>query len=656
MLLYSAYTMKKVTRFILLGVFIFAFIGLIAVFTSSSIKIDLYTADISIDSAGNMHITETWDMNYGDPLSVRFRDIRYHKYAEGYPLPKSTINTATFDEDSVSVRVWKEDIEITDDLTIGYSFNNDYDENGNRVSCEPMTDYCESIFVNFGLEQMYGDIKFEYTYTINGVMTEYSDITELNWVLFNYMEADVDEAHVTVNFPSNTYTTEDFYVWGHGLSDGTIEIVDNDTVEMTINKIRKEEMLEFRILTPTSLFPDIQAKNEFIIDTMNKDVIVQYEVDLAEEYNRRIVIAQIIFYMAIVMIVSMAALTYYVYKKYDKEYTPDFQGDYFRELPSDETPAEMSYLYYMRKINDEVFTATLLDLVRRKYVSIDYNPNELTEKNPDFTFVLDKEVNKSELLDHENFLLDWIFNSIGNGREVSIQKIEDFGKTNVTKAEQFQASARQFAYKAKKVAEKRPYFESGLSNSKGKAMVFLFIPIITLFISLITQSQYTLDNSFAVIASIIVIILYAVYVSTIQKRSVTGNELYAKWHAFKNFLLDFSNMNDYPIPGIIVWEHFLVYATALKIADKVMDQLKVKLPQIVGDESEGTFLSSRYRSNGFFWGYGLGRFNRSFSTAKANSFQTIAKYNAQKVSSGGRGGGFGGGSSFGGGGGGGRSR
>jgi uncharacterized membrane protein len=115
-------------------------------------------------------------------------------------------------------------------------------------------------------------------------------------------------------------------------------------------------------------------------------------------------------------------------------------------------------------------------------------------------------------------------------------------------------------------------------------------------------------------------------------------------------------MQDYPIPGIIVWEHYLVYATALKIADKVMDQLKVKLPQLVSDESEGTFLNTRYRSRDFFWGYALGRFNRSFSTARSNSFQTIAKYNAQKVSSSGRGGGFGGGSSFGGGGGGGRSR
>ncbi len=648
--------MSKNIRFIALGVLIVAFFGVIAFFDQSGIKINEYDAVITIDNEGDMHVSETWDMEYSEALSVRFRDIKFDKYPPGYPLTQSSQNVATFDESSVTVRVWKEGIEVTNSVEIGYSFNGDIDEQGYYITCEPYSSSCESLFVNFGQGQMVGNIKFQYDYTINGVITEYSDISELNWVLFDYMEADIDEAHVLVNFPTNSYTTEELYVWGHGLSDGIIEIVDNNTIEMTINKIKAEEMLEFRILTQTSLFPSIRSVNRFIHPDMNLDVIASYEEDLAIETNRRIVIAQIIYYSSIVMLFGMAFIIYYVYKKYDKEYTPDFQGEYFRELPSDETPAEMSYLYYMKKTNDEDFTATLLDLIRRKYIVIDYNPNELTSSNPDFTFELMKDKDQSDLLEHEKFLIDWIFRKIGDGSRVSIAKIEGYGKGNVTKAEQFQASARQFVRSIKRVAEKRPYFESGISESRSKALSFILVPIIMLLVSLWTQSAYTLNNIVAIVISIVVIAIYGIYVSTIQKRSRYGNELYAKWKAFRNFLLDFSNMKDYPIPGIIVWEHYLVYATSLKIADKVMEQLKVKLPQIATDESEGTFLNTRYRSRDFFWGYALGRFNRSFSTAKANSFQTIAAHNAAKISSGGRGGGFGGGSSFGGGGGGGRSR
>lgn len=648
--------MSKNIRFIALGVLIVAFFGVIAFFDQSGIKIHEYDAVITIDNEGDMHVSETWEMEYLEALSVRFRDIKFDKYPAGYPLTKSYQNVATFDDSSVSVRVWKNGQEITDDVEIGYSFNGDIDEQGNYISCYPYSSSCESLFVNFGPGQMVGDITFQYDYTINGAVTEYSDISELNWVLFDYMEADIDEAHVLVNLPTNAYTTEELYVWGHGLSDGTIEIIDNNTIEMTINKIKAEEMLEFRILSPTTLYPNIRLLNQFIHPDMNLEVIASYEENLTIETNRRITIAQIIYYSSIAMLFGMAFIIYYVYKKYDKEYTPEFQGEYFRELPSDETPAEMSYLYYMKKTNDEDFTATLLDLIRRKYISLDYNPNELTTSNPDFTFELVKDKDQSELLEHEKFLIDWIFRKIGDGNRVSIAKIEGFGKGNVTKAEQFQASARQFVRSIKRVADKRPYFESGVSESKSKAMSFILIPILMLIISFWTQSAYTLNNIVAIVISIVVIAVYGTYVSTIQKRSRFGNELYAKWKAFRNFLLDFSNMKDYPIPGIIVWEHYLVYATSLKIADKVMEQLKVKLPQIANDEGEGTFLNTRYRSRDFFWGYALGRFNRSFSTAKANSFQTIAAHNAAKISSGGRGGGFGGGSSFGGGGGGGRSR
>jgi uncharacterized membrane protein len=53
------------------------------------------------------------------------------------------------------------------------------------------------------------------------------------------------------------------------------------------------------------------------------------------------------------------------------------------------------------------------------------------------------------------------------------------------------------------------------------------------------------------------VIIYGVL---IRKKTQTGINEYTKWRAFKRFLLHFSNMKDYEIPSIIVWEHYLVYA------------------------------------------------------------------------------------------------
>ena len=49
-----------------------------------------------------------------------------------------------------------------------------------------------------------------------------------------------------------------------------------------------------------------------------------------------------------------------------------------------------------------------------------------------------------------------------------------------------------------------------------------------------------------------------IYGSTIRKKTQTGVNEYEKWTAFKRFLLHFSNMKDYEIPSLVVWEHYLV--------------------------------------------------------------------------------------------------
>ena len=622
----------------------------------SSIKIDRYDAVVTLDEEGDMTVVERWDMNYRGDYNVRFRDIVYSKYADNYPLTRSASNVASFDDSSASIRVFMDDIEVTDDVRFGYSFNNDRDELGYVIACEPYSSSCESLFVDFtDIGGLTGNVTFEYTYTILGAVTQYTDISELNWRLFTYMEADIDEAHVIVNLPDNALSEDTIRVWGHGLSDGTINIINNHQIEMNIDQINKEEFLEFRILADNSLFDQIRGTNIFIHDTMNLASISAYEQELTDETNRRILYAQILNYGAYALIVIMIGIVYWVYRKYDKELTPDFDGDYFRELPSDETPGEVSYLYYEKKIPDEAFTATLLDLIRKKYVTLEYSPDELTDKNPNFTFVLDESKDQASLQEHERYLINWIFKSIARSNKVMISTIESYGKKSVNAAEQFQRSAKEFVRAIKRSGEKRKYFDQGVQGSKKQALAFLILPIAFLLMTFFISSAYVVEATFAYLSSISLIVLYALYVSTIKRKTQMGANLFARWKAFKKFLLDFSQMQDYPIPGIIVWEHFLVYATVLKCADQVMEQLKVKLPNVAYEDSEGTFMAMGYRHNGFYWGYMFGRMTRSVSTAKANAVQTIAKANAAKASSG-FGGGFGGGSSFGGGGGGGRSR
>jgi uncharacterized membrane protein len=115
-----------------------------------------------------------------------------------------------------------------------------------------------------------------------------------------------------------------------------------------------------------------------------------------------------------------------------------------------------------------------------------------------------------------------------------------------------------------------------------------------------------------------------------------GRVFYLKWMGLKRYLEDYSLLNEKPPESIILWEEYLVYATALGIADTVRKNLNRIVPEDIWREQ------SRHP----FIYYPV--------TAYAiNSFNTLTTSVRTASSSGSGGGGFGGGGSGGGGGGGG---
>lgn len=281
---------------------------------------------------------------------------------------------------------------------------------------------------------------------------------------------------------------------------------------------------------------------------------------------------------------------------------------------------------------------------------------ELLKKNPNFKLIKNPNPDPNDtLLPHESHVLKWFIDIVGDGSEVTLRQIEEYPKGNVTKAKTFDQNAKDFVRLAKLAGEKHDFFDD---VNKSSAYSYVIIPIVYLFITLFVKNIYNITIGFTVVTCLAIIFGLILYIANIKRRSVNGNEDYVRWRAFKNFLEDFGRMEDYPMPGIVIWEHYLVYATSLKIADKVMEQLEVRLPSI--EEVEGfnqsTFIGFGYRYYGFRLGYTFGRINSTINTARMNSVKTITSHTASSVGLGGRGGGFGGGSSFGGGGGGFRGR
>ena len=110
-----------------------------------------------------------------------------------------------------------------------------------------------------------------------------------------------------------------------------------------------------------------------------------------------------------------------IFKKYEHE--PKNINIYRRELPSNLTSAHVRMITNDGLIDEYTLAATLLDLIDKGYLFLDYEEKEnIFKKN----IVLTR-TNKDtkSLFKYEIFLLDWLINVCGDGNKVDTYQIHE---------------------------------------------------------------------------------------------------------------------------------------------------------------------------------------------------------------------------------------
>lgn len=141
----------------------------------------------------------------------------------------------------------------------------------------------------------------------------------------------------------------------------------------------------------------------------------------------------------------------------------------------------------------------------------------------------------------------------------------------------------------------------------------------------------------------------------LRRRTEKGARKLAEVQGLARFLSDFSLVDDVPVGHLALYERYLVYAVALGVADRLIEGLRMRFPELADDPSFAPWYGGVHVGHGLHGGGGFDRlgdlgsidsFAGDFSRATAAAFSPPS-------SSGGSGGGFSGGGSSGGGGGGG---
>lgn len=537
------------------------------------------------------------------------------------------------------------------------AFNGSFNELGQPIVCSENKNYCTrlEIYLKNGIRK---DTRYILDYRIEKAVTVYADVAELNWKLVPALDAVKKNVRLTVNLPENNFALaekeedEGIHYWGYGGVNSKFvkEECSNTKLVATSKKLGLNEEMEVLCYFPKQM-TEVSSGSNVFSGTVGEPLILDRVHENLKTENHYAMLHNAVLYtgsiFGILFVAGMALAIVYIYRKFDKELVASFDGEFYRELPQNYPPAVMGYLYHEEAITEDDLNATLMDLIRRKFISVDANGSSLTEKNPNYKFIYDREKDRSELKEYETYLLNWYFDVIAGGRnELTLNEIDAFVKSekNAKKYEECNRNWNQLAFKEGKNYNFFDRFaESGAKKYAGLSCLGLLIAILCFY----GVISFSIDG-LAVLAAVVLSLSFCfiIYINQIRRRTEQGNEDFVRWRAFEHFLREFSHFEDYPIPGIVVWEHYMVYATSFGIAELVEKQLRTKFSDLNrSDEFASSVMF--YPSFSTYMRY---RMVQSLTMGR----QTIAVENAKRMSSSGHSGGhggFGGGSSFGGGGG-----
>lgn len=377
-------------------------------------------------------------------------------------------------------------------------------------------------------------------------------------------------------------------------------------------------------------------------------------------------------YLIIILIYVFKILKYNRINKEKDSKVVKKRIDYFRDIPREKnsTPIEAAYLYNFHKerlsaknIQRQAVSATLLDLCLKKIISLRVKGDDVYVK------VLQEEPN--DIKKDELAIFKLIKKASKDKEEFEINELNTYANKEYYQYSKYindmVNSARNSLYELKlidKSNEKnyRKYQNAGakfsiIKNIYEWLIVTYIISILPLFEMSLIQSFGTSykQDFFVILIALLPIVCIMLYSWKVQEKikgkiavlTQAGSDEKAEWKGLANFMRDFSLLDEKELPELVLWEKYLVYATAFGIGDKVIEQIKAKYPEVtIKEQWENEEMIERYPIMHFSFtptriSSPIDRMSSSIDKAYSTSITQISAHSASSGSGGG--GGFSGG-------------
>lgn len=418
---------------------------------------------------------------------------------------------------------------------------------------------------------------FTLRYILTDAITVYTDVAEFYYKFVGESNLKkISTVDVTIRLPHHA-TQGEVRAWAHGPLWGTI-LLQTGILKMNVSPLPANTFWEARVTFPPSWVPGSQRR----IDSPKLETILKEEALWAEQANEQRHRAQeqllrkeekksrakLIAWILSAFGIIAVALFYFKSGRgfqvpYDQKVDPN--------LPK-QPPAIFSTLYYDKQVTGNAMVATLFDLARQGFITIEQK--EPAEKKwwrsnkPRFLMKFNHEKWNQEgeqLTEYERSLLDFIFNDLGKGQDTV--DFRDFRKHSGKVRKWFQRWKKLLKEEVKDVVLR--------DKESVKATVYSVIIAVLVTAGGVWTAIYVAEVG--IVATVVGAICVAL--SFVILRYTPEMKLKKKkWKALRNYLTKYHFANRSDQGWLSQIQDYLIYAVAMGAGNKAIQKLMEMVP------------------------------------------------------------------------------
>lgn len=471
-------------------------------------------------------------------------------------------------------------------------------------------------------------VTFFISYDHYGAVKVYNDVSEFHYKLWGE-EWGKSLGSLRGNITLPVENESEVRYWIHPAGFTQDANVKQNVINLRTNEIPSYQWYEIR-----AVFPRIESPNSTFVqiyDTEGLEEILAIE----NEYEMKSSILRIIYRLTILFAFLVLAFPVLIYFRYGREPKIDYEAIYEREPPTDSRPAVVNAIM-QGKIGTPTmdgFTATVMNLVNLGYISLRTVKSEESRalgllKSRSEVILIEFASPDSykgaggELPELADFEKD-VFNLLkkhASENKVSWDKL----KKDLGSGTAFYQFVLAWNKKVKRHIEVEKLFRA---TGNTYMSIFGALVLVVAIVYFIAIFEYFPSDAFPMASNLNILVIFigvfglvmvifsGMFEKVLGRWTPEGRLYYKRWANFKKYLTDFSALKEHPPESIQLWDSYLVYATALGVAEEVLKNMSLVVP---AEQLKASHFYYVHHSYGQF-GSGFGRAYSSSAPSSSGS-------------------------------------